>query len=159
MSPFGPSDNAVGQFGREFGPHATPATPAQAAKAADDKSGKTVTMVFPKEVTLTTDSYKRIKFPAGVHAVPAALADHPYLEQCGVRKHQVNTARLPEPEDDEPEDEETDEVTIESLQKLTKAELIALGKDQYGLELDPVSKKDDLIISIMEAVEKGQASA
>jgi hypothetical protein len=190
--------------GREFGPHDKPATPKQIAP-----DEKTVTMVFPKKVTLTTDKFKRVHFPAGVNDVPESLASHPYLELNGVKRHGsgVIASALPEvpaltkeefhqkvkdffegpgaaqhlfpdhalegenlddmkdrleleddDEDDDGDDGDDSEpgaVTAESLGKLTKAELVDLGKKDYNLELDPVAKKDDLITEILEAIQKG----
>lgn len=161
MAPFGPSDKVTGsgQAGREFGPHATPATPAQANKITGDK--ETVTMVFPRPVTLTTDSYKRIHFPAGINEVPVSLANHEYLAQNGVSRHNQQVSKLPDPDTDEDEDEDDgrrgQEFTVEALSKLTKADLIHGAKEDFGLELDPVKKKDDLILDILAEVEKRKA--
>ena len=62
--------------------------PAAALDPEDAVQGneETVLMTFPKEVLLTDDSHKRIKFPQGLVAVPAHLADHWYLKANGAKR-------------------------------------------------------------------------
>jgi hypothetical protein len=115
--------------------------------------GDTTTMVVTKPVRLTLAGYKRVTIPVGVHEIPnAVLKDEHlafYIQAHGAKAHTAEVDKLPEV----PEDE--DEVpTIETLSKLNKAQLLAFAKDKYSLELDPADKKDDLILAIMEAVEK-----
>lgn len=43
------------------------------------KGQTTVTMHFPKPVLLTADNGAKVKYPIGVHEVPAHVADHWYL--------------------------------------------------------------------------------
>lgn len=57
-------------------------SPAQATESGEN----TVEMVFTKEVVLTDDNHKRIRFPMGRVAVPAHLADHWYLKANGVKR-------------------------------------------------------------------------
>jgi hypothetical protein len=46
-----------------------------------------VEMHFPKRVLLTTQNHQIIEFKAGVHKVPANLADHEWLKVNGVVRH------------------------------------------------------------------------
>lgn len=68
------------------GPGNEPAAAVGPEDALSDPDEQTVNMIFPREVTLTDDGHKRIKFPIGLVAVPAHLADHWYLAANGVRK-------------------------------------------------------------------------
>jgi hypothetical protein len=49
-------------------------------------SGETAEMIFPQDVNLTTQAREIIHYPAGRHAVPEELADHPYLKANGASR-------------------------------------------------------------------------
>lgn len=65
----------------------TPGVPTQTAEQAAEEAKETVTMVFPREVLLTVDNSRRIRFPQGTRQVPADLADHPWLKANGVKRY------------------------------------------------------------------------
>lgn len=65
--------------------------PAQATKADED----TVMMVFKKEVVITGDDHKRVRFPIGRVAVPAHLADHWYLKANGATRVEDEPTQSP----------------------------------------------------------------
>lgn len=62
-------------------PHVTP------EEYKEETGDDMVTMEFPKRVLLTLDDRRRIDFPAGIHEVPATLAVHPYLKDCGAKPY------------------------------------------------------------------------
>lgn len=55
--------------------------------------GKTVTMVFPKEVMIQTEPGTVKTFPAGTQEVPAELADHWFLKAQGVTKYDAKAEK------------------------------------------------------------------
>lgn len=67
-----------------------------APEAAVEADEGTVLMIFPKEVMLTDDAHKRIKFPQGIVKVPAHIADHWYLEACGATKAEAQQVQVPQ---------------------------------------------------------------
>jgi hypothetical protein len=77
------------------GPGNEPAAPISVAQATLPNEA-TVAMVFQKEVVLTDDQHKRIRFPIGLVNVPAHLADHWFLAANGVRKAGEEQAQDPE---------------------------------------------------------------
>ena len=125
MTDFAPSAAQTG--GREFGPHAKPATPEQ-IKA---KGEPTVTMVFTKKVLLTLPGYRRVQFNPGVHEVPASIANDrhaaEYLELNGVRRHTAEVAeQLPDLPDEVDADENEEEAEEEdALEASDQAETTA----------------------------------
>lgn len=70
----------------KVGPGNEPAAAVGPEDALSDPDEGTVNMIFPKEVMLTDDAHKRVRFPMGLVAVPAHLADHWYLKAQGVRR-------------------------------------------------------------------------
>lgn len=70
---------------------AAPLSPAQATDAGED----TVPMVFSKEVVLTDDHHKRIRFPIGLVNVPAHLAEHWYLAANGAKRAATQRPQQP----------------------------------------------------------------
>lgn len=67
------------------GPGNEPAAPLSVAQATQDGE-QTVEMVFTKEVVLTGDDHKRVRFPIGRVSVPAHLANHWYLKANGAKR-------------------------------------------------------------------------
>lgn len=50
-----------------------------------------------------------------------------------------------------PSDDDAPKLTEAELAKHTKAELVEFGADEFGLDLNPDDRKDDLIAQILEA--------
>lgn len=71
---------------------ATAAPPISPQQAVEQSGEKTVTMMFPQAVTLTTNDHQRISFTPGVHQVPESLASHEYLRLNGAKIHQPATS-------------------------------------------------------------------
>lgn len=65
---------------------------------SDEFTGNTTTMVFPKKVRLTLDTYNYVDFDAGIQEVPDEIADHWYLKAHGVQKHEKKRQKKAEAE-------------------------------------------------------------
>jgi len=76
--------------------------------AKPKKPGKTVTMVFPRQIHVRETHHTRHTFKAGVNEVPEHLVNHPYLKVQGVVPYVVPKAAVkPVVVEEEPEVEET----------------------------------------------------
>lgn len=77
LSPFG------------LGPQDTPVSAHQVLR----KGEGTVTMIFPRAITLLTEGDIRVAFNAGPQEVPQHLADHEWLRRNGVRAYDSPIAK------------------------------------------------------------------
>lgn len=70
-------------LGTKLGEQPKPLDPAEALKPGET----TVTMIFPRDVTLNLGSGEKVKFKKGVREVPEHLSTHYYLRDNGVTPH------------------------------------------------------------------------
>lgn len=70
----------------KVGPGNEPAAEVGPEDALEDPDEQMVNMIFPREMVLTDDKHRRVRFPLGLVSVPAHLADHWYLKANGVRR-------------------------------------------------------------------------
>jgi hypothetical protein len=62
-------------------------------KQAIDQYGQGEDMIFPASVGITMQDRNIIRYPPGVHEVPAKLLNHPYLKASGVHTKPVPQVR------------------------------------------------------------------
>lgn len=79
------------------GPGNEPAAPLP-PESAGEVGESSVQMVFPKEVVITDDRHRRIRFPPGLCRVPASLANHWYLQANGVTRAQLDSLAAADPD-------------------------------------------------------------
>jgi hypothetical protein len=60
------------------------------SKTLITKDIKTITMHFPKPITLSLNTGKKVRFGSGIQEVPEYLANHWYLEVSGVKAYEKN---------------------------------------------------------------------
>lgn len=76
------------------------------------KDEGTVVMTFPKRVILLVDNTNiRVLFEAGIHNVPAHLADHWYLKANGAQRHEVPAQSASEPAEEQEFDDAAEDAS------------------------------------------------
>ncbi len=62
------------------------------------RGSETVTMIFPRDVTLLLQDYSKLTFKAGAQEVPVDLKDHWYLRHNGVLAYEPRAPKSEPPE-------------------------------------------------------------
>lgn len=78
------AQRAAAQAKQTVGPGNEPGAALSPDQAFLKEDEGTVAMIFKKEIVLTDDNHKRVRFPVGLVNVPEHLADHWYLAAHGV---------------------------------------------------------------------------